>query len=77
VTQWGVCSSVRRERSRGWQQWNVEEILDEARQGAYDQQVIGAHTTTGLMGMLLDDVAHQIISHADRPILVARPRREG
>jgi len=55
----------------------VEEILDEARQGAYDLLVIGAHATAGLMGLLLDDVAHQIISHADRPILVARPRREG
>ena len=55
----------------------VEEILDEARQGAYDLLVIGAHATAGLMGLLLDDIAHQIISHADRPILVARPRREG
>lgn len=55
----------------------VEEILDEAREGAYDLLVIGAHATTGLMGLLLDDVAHQIISHADRPILVARPGRQG
>mgnify|MGYP001263269185 CR=1 FL=1 len=54
----------------------VEEILDEARQGAYDLLVIGAHSTGGLMGLLLDDVAHQIISHSDRPILVARPRRQ-
>ena len=55
----------------------VEEILEEARQGAYDLLVIGAHSTTGLMSLLLDDVAHQIISHADRPILVARARRQG
>ena len=55
----------------------VEESLDEARQGAYDLLVIGAHATTDLMGLPVDDVEHQIISHADRPILVARPRREG
>jgi nucleotide-binding universal stress UspA family protein len=33
--------------------------------------VIAAHSTAGLMGLLLDDVAHQIIGHADQPILVA------
>jgi hypothetical protein len=35
----------------------VEEILDEAREGARDLLVIGAHSTAGLMGLLLDDVA--------------------
>lgn len=52
----------------------VDEILDEAREGAYDLVVIGAHSTTGMMGFLLDDVAHQIINHIERPVLVARSR---
>ena len=33
---------------------------------------IAAHSTAGLMGLLLDDVAHRITSHADQPIAVAR-----
>ena len=36
--------------------------------------VIAAHSTAGLMSLLLDDVAHPIISHAAQPILVASAR---
>jgi nucleotide-binding universal stress UspA family protein len=52
----------------------VDEILAEASEGDHDLIVIGAHQAEGLMRFLLDDVAHQIIGHADRPILVARTR---
>ena len=48
----------------------VEEILDEARSGDYDLIVIGAHQRQGWVRFLLDDLAHQIIVHADRPLLV-------
>ena len=50
----------------------VDEILAEASEGDYDLNVIGAHQAEGLMRFLLDDVAHQVISHADRPVLVAK-----
>jgi nucleotide-binding universal stress UspA family protein len=50
----------------------VEEVLAETCDGGYDLVVIGAHTAAGWMRFLLDDIAHQIISHADRPLLVAR-----
>jgi nucleotide-binding universal stress UspA family protein len=48
----------------------VEEILDEARSGDYDLVVIGAHQRKGWARFLLDDLAHEIIVHADRPLLV-------
>lgn len=50
----------------------VEEILAEAHEGAYSLVVIGAHRGTGWRRILLDDVAHQIIVHLDRPVLVVR-----
>jgi nucleotide-binding universal stress UspA family protein len=52
----------------------VDEILAEARGGDYDMLVIGAHAVQRLMRFLLDDVTRQIISHVDRPVLVARKR---
>ncbi|HEX6386836.1 MAG TPA: universal stress protein [Anaerolineae bacterium] len=48
----------------------VNEILAEARSGDYDLVVIGAHQGKGWERFLLDDLAHEIISHADRPLLV-------
>jgi universal stress protein E len=48
----------------------VDEILEESSAGNYDLVVIGAHSTTGWKRYLLDDVAHQIITRADRPVLV-------
>jgi len=50
----------------------VDEILAEARSGAYDLVVIGAHRGQGWRRILLDDLAHQIIQQMDRPVLVVR-----
>lgn len=48
----------------------VKEILAEAQSGDYDLVVIGAHQGKGWERYLLDDLAHEIISFADRPLLV-------
>ncbi len=49
----------------------VDEILDEASSGSYDLIVIGAHQGgVGWERLLLDDVAQQIMSQADRSVLV-------
>lgn len=49
----------------------VDEILAEASSGNYDLVVIGAHQGgVGWERLLLDDVAHQIMSQADRSVLV-------
>ncbi len=48
----------------------VREILDEMQSGNYDLMVIGAHQGKGWERFLLDDLAHEIISQADRPLLV-------
>ena len=50
--------------------WVVDEILAEAQSGDYGLIVIGAHRTEGWQRLLLDDLAHQIILKADRPVLV-------
>jgi nucleotide-binding universal stress UspA family protein len=50
----------------------VDEILAEARDGDYDLVVIGAHREQGWKRFLLDDLAHKIIAHIDRPVLVVR-----
>lgn len=50
----------------------VEEILAEARKGDYDLVVIGAHQGSGSLDLLLDDIAHQLISQIDRTILVVK-----
>lgn len=50
----------------------VEEILSEAQAGNYDLVVIGAHFPAGWQRILLDNIAHQVIVHADRPVLVLR-----
>ena len=49
----------------------VDEILAEAHNGDYDLVIIGAHHKNK-QGFLLDDLAHQIISRADQPILVVK-----
>jgi nucleotide-binding universal stress UspA family protein len=51
----------------------VDEILAEAHNGDYDLVIIGAHHKNK-QGFLLDDLAHQIISRADQPILVVKER---
>ena len=48
----------------------VDEILSEARSGDYDLVIIGAHQETGWQRFLLDDLAHQILLHVDRNVLV-------
>lgn len=48
----------------------VREILAEARSGDYDLVAIGAHQGKGWERYLLDDLAHEIISHAEWPLLV-------
>jgi nucleotide-binding universal stress UspA family protein len=50
----------------------MDEILEEAQGGDYDLVVIGTHPGEGWRRVLLDDLAHQIITHIDRPVLVIR-----
>jgi nucleotide-binding universal stress UspA family protein len=50
----------------------VEEIWKETRSVNYDLVVIGAHRGEGWRRILLDDLAHRIISQVDRPIAVVR-----
>lgn len=50
----------------------VEEILNEARVGNYNIIVIGAHQGGGWRRILLDDLTHQVLVGADRPVLVIR-----
>lgn len=58
----------------------IDEIFDEIRSGDYDLIVIGAHRAPQetswreLRELLLDNVADQIITHSDRPVLVVRGR---
>jgi nucleotide-binding universal stress UspA family protein len=48
----------------------VDEVLMETLEGDCDLVVIGAHRQNGWQRYLLDDLSHQIIIRADRPILV-------
>jgi nucleotide-binding universal stress UspA family protein len=50
----------------------VDEILQEAQEGDYQLVVIGTYCGSGWRRILLDDLAHQIIVKADRPVLVVR-----
>ena len=50
----------------------VDEILAEAREGEHNLVVIGASPGQDWRRILLDDLAHQIITKIDRPILVVR-----
>ncbi|NIM94404.1 MAG: universal stress protein [Anaerolineales bacterium] len=50
----------------------VDEIELEAREGEYDLLVIGAHRGRNFQRILLEDIAHKIITRIDRPILVVR-----
>lgn len=55
----------------------LDEILAEVESGDYDLVVIGAHYAPGndpLRGLLLDDVADQIIAQCPRNVLVVRAR---
>jgi len=50
----------------------VDEIVDEAKQGAYDLVIIGAHEQGKWPRFLLDDLAGQIIQQIERSVLVIR-----
>ncbi len=50
----------------------VDEILAEAQSEDYGLVVIGTHPGEGWRRVLLDDLAHQIITRIDRPVLVIR-----
>lgn len=50
----------------------VDEILDEAQSGDYDLVVIGAHQKEGWTSFLLDNLARQITTQMDRPVLLVR-----
>lgn len=50
----------------------VDEILAESDAEDYDLVVIGAHRGEGWRRILLDDLAQQLITQIDRPILVVR-----
>ncbi len=50
----------------------VDEILEEAGSGDYDLVVIGAHPNQGWRHVLLDDLAHRLLVHLNRPVLVVR-----
>ncbi len=50
----------------------VDEILEEAHSGDYDVVVIGAHRGEGWQRILLDDIAHRIVTQLDRTVIVVR-----
>lgn len=50
----------------------VEEILAEAKAGDYDLILIGGHRGGGWPALLLDDLAHQLVTRLDRSLLVVR-----
>ena len=50
----------------------VDEILDEAQKGDYDLVVIGVHKGERWQRLLLDNLAYQIITFADRPVLILK-----
>lgn len=50
----------------------VEEIVDEADCGRYDLLVIGGRRTEGWQRLLLDDLAHKILTQVALPVLVVR-----
>ena len=50
----------------------VDEIVAETQGGDYDLVVIGAHPLEGWQHLLLDDLAREIITCLDRPVLVVR-----
>lgn len=50
----------------------LDEILDEARSGDYDLVVIGAHRGEAWQRFLLEDIAREILTRTDRPVLVVK-----
>lgn len=54
----------------------VEEILEESKAGDYDLIVIGEHPPESWRRLLLEDIAHEIIVGADRPVMVLKKPAE-
>jgi nucleotide-binding universal stress UspA family protein len=50
----------------------VDEILAEARGGEYDLIVIGEHQNGFWERLVLDNLAHQIVTAADRPVMIIK-----
>ncbi len=48
----------------------IDEILREVEQGGYDMVVLGSHRKGGWTEFLVDNIAKQIISRVNRPVLV-------
>lgn len=48
----------------------VDEILAEAEEGNYHMIIIGAHRYQGWQRFLLDDLAYEIVTHAEIPVLI-------
>jgi nucleotide-binding universal stress UspA family protein len=48
----------------------IDEILKEVEQGDYDIVVLGSHHKGGWTDILVDNIARQVISKVDRPVLV-------
>lgn len=52
----------------------VEQIVQEARDGAYDLVVVGSHGRTGLKSLLLGSVSRGVVEHSAAPVLVVKAR---
>jgi len=50
----------------------VDEILKESYSGDYDLIIIGEHPHRGSGHFLLEDLAHEIITKVDRPVVIVR-----
>ncbi|MGB2895403.1 MAG: universal stress protein [Anaerolineales bacterium] len=50
----------------------VDEIIAEARGGEYDLIVIGEHQNGFWERLVLDNLAHQIVAAADRPVMIIK-----
>lgn len=48
----------------------VDEILAEAEEGKYQMIIIGAHRYRGWQRFLLDDLAYEVVTHAELPVLI-------
>lgn len=52
----------------------VEQIVQEARDGAYDLVVVGSHGRTGLKSLLLGSVSRGVVEGSAAPVLVVKAR---
>ena len=52
----------------------VEQIVQEARDGAYDLVVVGSHGRTGLGSLLLGSVSRGVAERSAAPVLVIKAR---